>query len=96
MQVYNEALVASGVRVMAKGLYPSAEAIRISYPFEGETPIVANGPFPAELAGLPGNYARPDGRLASQPCRSAALFLARQPKTVYRPVSSRALSKGAR
>ena len=48
MQKFNEDLVAAGVRVMAKGLHPSADAIRISYPVAGDQPIVSNGPFPAD------------------------------------------------
>lgn len=45
MSAYNQTLIDAGVRVMAKGLYPSDEGIRISYPVEGEAPTVENGPF---------------------------------------------------
>lgn len=46
MSKYNEELKEAGVRVMAKGLYPSADGIRISYLNPGEQPVVSNGPFP--------------------------------------------------
>ncbi|MEN6635442.1 MAG: YciI family protein [Clostridiaceae bacterium] len=55
MRRYNEDLVRAGVRVMAKGLYPSADSIRISYPATQRAPIVTSGPFPVEgnlLAGF--------------------------------------------
>ena len=45
MTKYNEELVQAGVRVMAKGLHPSSNGIRISFPFEGEKPVVTEGPF---------------------------------------------------
>lgn len=45
MTKYNEELVKAGVRVMAKGLHPSSNGIRISYPNPGEKPVVTNGPF---------------------------------------------------
>ena len=45
MDKYNESLVNAGVRVMAKGLHPSSNGIRISYPKPGEKPVVTNGPF---------------------------------------------------
>lgn len=45
MDDYNEALLEAGVRVMAKGLHPSSNAIRISFKKEGEEPIVDEGPF---------------------------------------------------
>lgn len=45
MSLYNKALVEAGARVMAKGLHPTANAIRISYPVEGEPPVVTSGPF---------------------------------------------------
>lgn len=47
MSAYNEALVKAGVRVMAKGLQPSSNGLRISYKDEGQTPVVTEGPFPA-------------------------------------------------
>lgn len=45
MSKYNEALVQAGVRVMAKGLHPSSNAIRISFPVEGKPPVMTEGPF---------------------------------------------------
>lgn len=45
MDLYNEALEAAGVKVMAKGLHPSANAMRISFKNQGESPIVTHGPF---------------------------------------------------
>lgn len=45
MRKYNEELVKAGVRVMAKGLHPSSNGIRISYPKPGEKPVVTDGPF---------------------------------------------------
>jgi len=45
MSKYNKELVEAGVRVMAKGLHPSSNGMRISYPEEGGEPIVAEGPF---------------------------------------------------
>lgn len=47
MSKYNEELVNAGVRVMAKGLHPSSDGMRISYPDPGEEPVVSNGPFTA-------------------------------------------------
>ena len=44
MTKYNEELVKAGVRVMAKGLHPSSNGLRISYP-RGEEPVVTHGPF---------------------------------------------------
>lgn len=45
MTKYNEELVKAGVRVMAKGLHPSSNGIRISYLKPGEKPEVTYGPF---------------------------------------------------
>ncbi|MCR2822725.1 YciI family protein [Lederbergia panacisoli] len=45
MDRYNEELVKAGVRVMAKGLHPSSNGIRISFPKQGEKPVVTDGPF---------------------------------------------------
>ncbi|TLS36186.1 YciI family protein [Pseudalkalibacillus caeni] len=45
MSKYNEELVKAGVRVAAKGLYPSSNGIRISFPKPGEKPVVTDGPF---------------------------------------------------
>ncbi|WP_273834253.1 YciI family protein [Guptibacillus sedimenti] len=44
MSTYNEELVKAGVRVMAKGLHPSSNGLRISYPHGA--PVVTEGPFP--------------------------------------------------
>lgn len=45
MDKYNEELIKAGVRVMAKGLHPSSNGIRISFPKTGEKPVVKDGPF---------------------------------------------------
>lgn len=45
MTKYNEQLVKAGVRVMAKGLHPSSNGIRISFPRPGGSPVVTEGPF---------------------------------------------------
>ncbi|MGI2326706.1 YciI family protein [Planococcus sp. YIM B11945] len=45
MSKFNEELVEAGVRVMAKGLYPSSNGLRISYSEPGEKPVVSEGPF---------------------------------------------------
>lgn len=45
MSNFNEALVKAGVRVAAKGLYPSSYGIRISFPVPGEEPVITDGPF---------------------------------------------------
>lgn len=45
MTKYNEELVKAGIRVYSKGLHPSSNGIRISYPKPGEKPVVSNGPF---------------------------------------------------
>lgn len=45
MDKYNEQLVNAGVRVMAKGLQPSTNGIRISFPQEGKKRVVTEGPF---------------------------------------------------
>ncbi|WKA57038.1 YciI family protein [Planococcus shenhongbingii] len=45
MSKYNEELLKAGVRVMAKGLHPSSNGMRISYSKPGEKPVVTNGPF---------------------------------------------------
>lgn len=49
MTKYNEELVKAGVRVMAKGLHPSSNGIRLSYPEEGGTPVVTEGPFSGDV-----------------------------------------------
>ncbi|MBW3111515.1 YciI family protein [Bacillus sp. MCCB 382] len=50
MSTYNEELVSAGVRVTAKGLHPSSNGIRVSYPDPGAEPVVTEGPF--EVDGL--------------------------------------------
>ena len=45
MTKYNEELVKAGVRVMAKGLHPSSNGIRLSFSKPGEMPVVTEGPF---------------------------------------------------
>jgi hypothetical protein len=45
MTKYNEELVKAGVRVMAKGLHPSSNGIRLSYPEVKGKPVVTEGPF---------------------------------------------------
>jgi len=45
MDKYNEELVKAGVRVAAKGLHPSSNGMRISFPKEGGKPIITDGPF---------------------------------------------------
>ncbi|MEK4246942.1 YciI family protein [Psychrobacillus sp. FSL K6-2684] len=45
MTKYNEELVKAGIRVYSKGLHPSSNGVRISYPKSGEKPVVSNGPF---------------------------------------------------
>ena len=45
MLKYNEELVKAGVLLAGEGLYPSSNAIRISYPTPGEKPVVTDGPF---------------------------------------------------
>ena len=45
MDKYNEELVKAGVRVMAKGLHPSSNGIRLSFLKPGKKPIITEGPF---------------------------------------------------
>ena len=45
MTRYNVELMKAGIRVMAKGLHPSSNGIRISFPLSGEKPVVTEGPF---------------------------------------------------
>jgi hypothetical protein len=45
MSAYNRDLVAAGVRVMARGLHPSANGLRLSYPENGGPPVATEGPF---------------------------------------------------
>lgn len=46
MDDYNDELIQAGVRVMAKGLHPSSNGLRISFLNPGEKPIITEGPFP--------------------------------------------------
>lgn len=46
MDRYNEELIEAGVRVMAKGLHPSSNGIRLSFPIHGGKPVITEGPFP--------------------------------------------------
>ena len=46
MTKFNEELVQAGVRIMALGLHPSSNAIRVSYPIENGQAVVTTGPFP--------------------------------------------------
>ncbi len=48
MDKFNEDLVAAGVRVMAKGLHPSSNGMRITFQQPGEKPVVTEGPFPTQ------------------------------------------------
>lgn len=45
MTQFNEELVQAGVRIMARGLHPSSNAIRVSYPIENDQAVVTTGPF---------------------------------------------------
>lgn len=45
MSMYNQSLVDAGIRVMAKGLHPTSEAVRIHYADNGEQPRLEKGPF---------------------------------------------------
>ncbi|MDN7227370.1 YciI family protein [Planococcus sp. N064] len=51
MSQYNKELMDADVRVMAHGLHPSSNGIRLSYTNPGEKPVVTEGPFanPQEL-----------------------------------------------
>lgn len=46
MDDYNDELIEANVRVMAKGLHPSSNGLRISFLNSHETPVVTEGPFP--------------------------------------------------
>ena len=46
MSRYNEELEQAGVRILAEGLHPSAEGLRIAFPIPGGKPVVTQGPFP--------------------------------------------------
>ncbi len=45
MREYNEKLVEAKVRVMAKGLHPTSEALRFHFMNENEAPVMSVGPF---------------------------------------------------
>ncbi len=45
MTSFNQALIEAGVRVMAKGLRPSVDGLRISFPDAGGEPEITYGPF---------------------------------------------------
>jgi len=45
MDKYNEELTEAGVRVMAKGLHPSSNGMRLSFLVPGEEPVITEGPF---------------------------------------------------
>ena len=45
MTQFNRDLIKAGVRVMAKGLHPSSNGLRISFPIEGGEPVITEGPF---------------------------------------------------
>lgn len=45
MSKYNEELVEAGGRVMAKGLYPSSNGMRLAFLDPGKEPSVSHGPF---------------------------------------------------
>lgn len=45
MDQYNVELEKAGVRVMAKGLHPSSNGLRLSFPEPGGEPVVTEGPF---------------------------------------------------
>ena len=54
MDEYNDALDAAGVKIMAKGLHPTKEAIRIA--FIGDEKIRSNGPFEPSSEQLAGFF----------------------------------------
>ena len=45
MDHYNDQLIEAGVRVMAKGLHPTSEGMRLSFKKPGEKPVITYGPF---------------------------------------------------
>lgn len=56
MTKYNEELVKAGVRIMVKGLHPSSNGIRLSYPNPGGKPVVTDGPFTETNELIAGSY----------------------------------------
>ena len=49
MNMYNDALIGAGIKVMAKGLYPSSEGFRKSFT---NPEILTNGPFSDAISGF--------------------------------------------
>jgi hypothetical protein len=45
MTIFNKELIEAGVRIMAKGLHPSSNGLKISYLIEDEEPVITEGPF---------------------------------------------------
>jgi len=45
MDHYNDQLVETSVRIMAKGLHPISSGIRLSFIHPGEKPLITHGPF---------------------------------------------------
>lgn len=56
MDEYNDLLIEAGVRVMAKGLHPTSEAMRISFPGEGKDKVITYGPFLPEGNNIAGFF----------------------------------------
>lgn len=52
MSRFNEELSDAGVQVMAKGLHPSSNGMRLTYEKEGAEPVVSTGPFPDSISGF--------------------------------------------
>lgn len=48
MDDYNDLLEANGVRVMAKGLHPTKDAMKLKFLEEGSEPTIEYGPFTCE------------------------------------------------
>ena len=45
MDRFNEEIEQAGVKIMAKGLYPSSNGMRVSYLDQDQKPVVTEGPF---------------------------------------------------
>jgi len=56
MDEYNDLLIEAGVRVMAKGLHPTSEAMRISFPKDGKEKVITYGPFLPEGNNIAGFF----------------------------------------
>ena len=52
MSEFNEKLRDAGVQMMAKGLHPSSNGMRLSYEKPGEEPVVSTGPFTDSISGF--------------------------------------------